>query len=259
MHEAAVRRISMESNLRRGLRQQEFLLQYQPQFDCHSGQLSGLEALVRWRDPAMGIVKPMDFIPLSEETGFIIPLTEWVLRTACQKRKEWELLGLPPVRIAVNLSPRQFLQKNIPQMIAGILQDSRLSPDLLEVEITESALTEDVKTARQILTSLRKMGISIAVDDFGTGYSSLSQLKAYPINVLKIDQSFIKNMLTDTSSAAIVCAVIAMSHEMGLRVIAEGVESSEQDQFLRSHQCDNVQGYLYGKPMDEDDFTKLFS
>jgi diguanylate cyclase (GGDEF)-like protein/PAS domain S-box-containing protein len=259
MHEAAVRRISMESNLRRGLRQQEFLLQYQPQFDCHSGQLSGMEALVRWRDPAMGIVKPMDFIPLSEETGFIIPLTEWVLRTACQKRKEWELLGLPPVRIAVNLSPRQFLQKNIPQMIAGILQDSRLSPDLLEVEITESALTEDVKTARQILTSLRKMGISIAVDDFGTGYSSLSQLKAYPINVLKIDQSFIKNMLTDTSSAAIVCAVIAMSHEMGLRVIAEGVESSEQDQFLRSHQCDNVQGYLYGKPMDEDDFTKLFS
>jgi diguanylate cyclase (GGDEF)-like protein/PAS domain S-box-containing protein len=259
MHEAAVKRISMESNLRRGLRQQEFLLQYQPQFDCQSGRLSGMEALVRWRDPDMGVVQPMDFIPLSEETGFIIPLTEWVLRTACQKRKEWELLGLPPVRIAVNLSPRQFLQKNIPQMIAGILKDSRLSADLLEVEITENALTEDVKAARKILTSLREMGISVAVDDFGTGYSSLSQLKVFPINVLKIDRSFIKNMLTDTSSAAIVCAIIAMSHEMGLKVIAEGVESSEQDQFLKDHRCDSVQGYFNGRPMDEDDIPKLFS
>ena len=258
MHEAAVRRISMESNLRRGLRQQEFLLQYQPQFDCHSGQLSGMEALVRWRDPAMGIIQPVDFIPLSEENGFIVPLTEWVLRTACQKRKEWELLGLPPVRIAINLSPRQFLQKNIPQMIAGILEDSRLSADLLEVEITENALTEDVKTARQILTSLRDMGISVALDDFGTGYSSLSQLKAFPINVLKIDQSFITNMLADTGSAAIVCAVIAMSHEMGLKVVAEGVETGEQDQFLKNHRCDRVQGYFYGRPMDDDEIPKLF-
>lgn len=259
MHEAAVKRISLESNLRRGLRQQEFLLQYQPQFDCQSGALSGLEALVRWRDPAMGVVQPVDFIPLSEETGFIVPLTEWVLRTACQKRKEWDLLGLPPVRIAVNLSPRQFLQKNIPQMIAGILQDSRLPAALLEVEITENALTEDVDTARQILNSLRTMGVSIAVDDFGTGYSSLSQLKTYPINVLKIDRSFIKNMIADTSSAAIVCAVIAMSHEMGLKVIAEGVESSAQDQFLKKQGCDRVQGFLYGKPVDADEITKLFT
>jgi len=259
MHEAALKRISMETNLRRGLRQQEFLLQYQPQFDCQSGRLSGLEALVRWRDPALGVVQPIDFIPLSEETGFIIPLTEWVLRTACQKRKEWELLGFPPVRIAVNLSPRQFLQKDIPQMIAGILKDSRLSASLLEVEITENALTEDVKTARQILTSLREMGISVAVDDFGTGYSSLSQLKSYPINVLKIDQSFIKNMLNDTGSSAIVCAVIAMSHEMGLKVIAEGVESAEQDRYLKDHHCDCVQGYFYGRPMDEDDIPRLIT
>ena len=258
MHEAAVRRISMESNLRRGLRQQEFLLQYQPQFDCRSGRLSGMEALVRWRDPARGIVPPADFIPLSEETGFIVPLSEWVLRTACQKRKEWDLLGFPPVRISVNLSPRQFLQKNIPQMIAGILQDSRLPAELLEVEITENALTEDVNTARQILTSLRDMGISIAVDDFGTGYSSLSQLKTYPINVLKVDRSFIKNMLDDTSSSAIVCAVIAMSHEMGLKVVAEGVETDEQDRFLKDHHCDCVQGFLYGRPMDEDEITRLF-
>jgi diguanylate cyclase (GGDEF)-like protein/PAS domain S-box-containing protein len=259
MHEAAIKRISLESNLRRGLRQQEFLLQYQPQFDCQSGALSGLEALVRWRDPAMGVVQPVDFIPLSEETGFIVPLTEWVLRTACQMRKEWDLLGLPPVRIAVNLSPRQFLQKNIPQMIAGILQDSRLPATLLEVEITENALTEDVDTARQILSSLRGMGVSIAVDDFGTGYSSLSQLKTYPINVLKIDRSFIKNMVDDTSSAAIVCAVIAMSHEMGLKVIAEGVENTAQAQFLKKQGCDRVQGFLYGKPVDADEITKLFT
>src|SRR5512133_612411 len=259
MHDVAVKRISMESNLRRGLRQQEFLLQYQPQFDCQSGNLSGLEALIRWRDPAMGVIQPIDFIPLSEETGFIVPLTEWVLRTACQKRKEWDLLGLPPVRIAVNLSPKQFLQKNIPQMIAGILADSRLPAELLEVEITENALTEDVKTARQILTSLRDMATSTAAHDFGTGYSSLSQLKTYPINVLKVDRSFIKNMLDDTSSSAIVCAVIAMSHEMGLRVIAEGVESSAQDRFLKDQGCDRVQGFLYGKPMDADEITTLFT
>ena len=258
MHEAAVKRISMESNLRRGLRQQEFLLQYQPQFDCQSGTLNGLEALVRWRDPAMGVVQPVEFIPLSEETGFIVPLTEWVLRTACQKRREWDLLGLPPVRVAVNLSPRQFLQKNLPQMIADILQDSRLPATLLEVEITESALTEDVPTARQILKSLRKMGVSIAVDDFGTGYSSLSQLKSYPINILKIDRSFIKNLTDDASSAAIVCAVIAMSHEMGLKVVAEGVESAVQGQFLKDHGCDGVQGFFYGKPIDADEVTKLF-
>jgi len=259
MHEAAVKRISLESNLRRGLRQQEFLLHYQPQFDCQSGSLCGLEALVRWRDPATGIVPPAEFIPLSEETGFIVPLTEWVIRTACQKRKEWDLLGLPPVRIAVNLSPRQFLQKNIPQMIADILQDSRLPAKFLEVEITESALTEDVATATKILGSLQKMGVSIAIDDFGTGYSSLGQLKSYPINVLKIDRSFIKNLTDDTSSAAIVCAVIAMSHEMGLKVIAEGVESDLQDQFLKNQGCDSVQGFLYSKPVDGDEITRLYT
>ena len=259
MHEAAVKRISMESDLRRALRQQEFLLHYQPQFDCLSGNLSGIEALVRWRDPVKGVVLPSEFIPLSEEIGFIVPLTEWIIRTACQKRKEWDLLGLPPVRIAVNLSPRQFLQKNIPQMIAGILKDSRLAAEFLEVEITENALTEDVNTARQILDSLQEMGVSIAVDDFGTGYSSLGQLKSYPINVLKIDQSFIKNLTDDTSSSAIVCAVIAMSHEMGLKVVVEGVESSEQDQFLKKQGCDNVQGFLYSKPVDADEITRLFT
>lgn len=259
MHEAAVKRISMESDLHRGLRQQEFLLQYQPQFDCLSGKLSALEALVRWRDPVTGVVPPAEFIPLSEETGFIVPLTEWVLRTACQKRKEWDLLGMPPVRIAVNLSPRQFLQKNMPEMIAGILRDSRLPAKFLELEITENALTEDVNIARQILNSLQEMGVSIAVDDFGTGYSSLGQLKSYPINVLKIDQSFIKNLTDDTSSSAIVCAVIAMSHEMGLKVVAEGVESAEQDQFLKEQGCDRVQGFLYGKPVDADEITRLFT
>lgn len=259
MHEAAVKRISMDSNLRRGLRQQEFLLQYQPQFDCQSGSLSGLEALVRWRDPAMGIVQPVEFIPLSEETGFIVPLTEWVLRTACKKRKEWDLMGLPPVRIAVNLSPRQFLQKNLPQLIAGILEDSHLPAKLLEVEITENALTEDVDTARQILDSLQMMGVSIAVDDFGTGYSSLGQLKSYPIDVLKIDRSFIRNLTDDTSSAAIVCAVIAMSHEMGMKVVAEGVENADQSRFLKDQGCDRVQGYLYGKPLDGDEIARLFT
>jgi len=258
MHEAAVKRISMESNLRRGLRQQEFLLHYQPQFDCRSGRLSGLEALVRWRDPAMGVVRPAEFIPLSEETGFILPLTEWVLRSACRQRKEWELLGLPPVRIAVNLSPRQFLQKNLTQLIAGILEDARLSPSLLEVEITENALAEDVLAARKILGTLRQMGVSIAIDDFGTGYSSLSQLKSFPITTLKIDQSFIRTLNDETSSAAIVCAVIAMSHEMGIKVIAEGVENAEQEQFLKEQECDNAQGFLYGEPVDADEITKLF-
>ena len=259
MHEAAVRRISMEANLRRGLRQQEFLLHYQPQFDCRTGELRGLEALVRWRDPATGLVPPSEFIPLSEETGFIIPLTEWVLRTACQKRKEWDLLGFPPVRIAVNLSPRQFLHKNTPQLIADILQDSRLPATLLEVEITEGALTEDVPAARKILTSLQSMGVSIAIDDFGTGYSSLSQLKSFPINILKIDRSFIRTVTEDSGSAAIVCAVIAMSHEMGLSVVAEGVERADQDEFLKKHGCDHVQGYFHGRPVEAEEITKLFA
>lgn len=259
MHEAAVKRISMESDLRRGLKNHEFILQYQPQFDCLNGRLSGIEALVRWRDPVKGIVSPAEFIPLSEETGFILPLTEWVIRTACRKRKEWEISGLPPVRIAINLSPRQFLQKNLPEVIAAILQEARLPANFLEVEITENALTEDVDTAIQILNSLQDMGVSIAVDDFGTGYSSLSQLNSYPINTLKIDQSFINNLTVDTSSSAIVCAVIAMSHEMGLKVVAEGVETSGQAQFLKKQGCDSVQGFFFGKPVDADEITRLFT
>lgn len=259
MHEAAVKRISMESDLRRGLKQQEFILHYQPQFDCLSGRLSGLEALVRWRDPIKGIVSPAEFIPLSEETGFILQLTEWVIRTACRKRKEWDLLGMPPVRVAVNLSPRQFLNKNIPDVIASILEESHLPAEFLEVEITENTLTEDVDTAIMILNGLQKMGVSIAVDDFGTGYSSLSQLNSYPINTLKIDQSFINNLTDDTSSSAIVCAVIAMSHEMGLKVVAEGVENAKQDLFLKKQGCDSVQGFLYGKPLAADEITRLFT
>lgn len=259
MHDAAVKRISMESNLPRGLKQQEFFLQYQPQFDCQSGKLCGIEALVRWRDPLLGCVQPADFIPLSEETGFIIPLTAWILVNAFQKRKEWDLLGLPQVRIAVNLSPRQFLQKDLPKMIAGLLEDARLPASFLELEITENALTEDIHTARTILKKLQKMGVSIAVDDFGTGYSSLSQLNSYPINTLKIDKSFTRNLTVDSSSDAIVCAVISMAHEMGFQVIAEGVENGEQAQFLKNHSCDRVQGFFYGRPMDADEITNLYT
>lgn len=259
LHEAAMTRISMDGNLRRALRQREFILHYQPQFDCKTRELVGLEALVRWRDPDKGIIMPGDFIPLAEENGFIIPLTEWILRTACQQRKEWALLGIDKPRVAVNISPKQFLQRDLPQFIDGILQDARLPASLLELEVTEHTLTTDVDTATKTLNALKDMGISISIDDFGTGYSSLSQLHTFPINMLKIDRSFVGNLGNDSSNPAIVAAVIAMAHEIGLKVIAEGVETVEQEQFLQRNGCDYLQGFLYGRPMDADEISRLFA
>jgi len=259
LHEAAMTRISMDGNLRRALRQREFILHYQPQFDCKTRELIGLEALVRWRDPDKGIIMPGDFIPLAEENGFIIPLTEWILRTACQQRKEWALLGIDSPRVAVNISPKQFLQRDLPQFIDGILRDARLPASLLELEVTEHTLTTDVDTAKKTLNALKDMGISISIDDFGTGYSSLSQLHTFPINMLKIDRSFVGNLGNDSSNPAIVAAVIAMAHEIGLKVIAEGVETVEQEQFLQRNGCDYLQGFLYGRPMDADEISRLFA
>lgn len=259
LHEAAMTRISMEGNLRRALRQREFVLHYQPQFDCMTRELIGIEALVRWRDPDSGLIMPDEFISLAEENGFIIPLTEWILRTACQQRKEWSLLGIARSRIAVNISPRHFLQKDLPQQIDCILRDARLPASLLELEVTEHTLTADIATARNTLNELKSMGISISIDDFGTGYSSLSQLNAFPINMLKIDRSFIRNLNDDGSNSAIVAAVIAMAHEMGLKVIAEGVETVEQEQFLQRSGCDFLQGFLYGRPMEADEISRIFA
>jgi diguanylate cyclase len=249
MNESALKRLTMEHLLRQAITREELSLHYQPQVTLTTGRISGLEALLRWHNPELGSVSPAEFIPLAEESGLIVPIGEWVLRTACQQASDWRHQGLPLPRIGVNVSVKQFVQRNFPTLVAQILDETGLEPEALEIEITESLLMRDADGAALTLGKLKALGIQLAIDDFGTGYSSLSRLKEFPIDRLKIDRSFVCAISTDPNDQAIASAVIAMADSMNLRVVAEGVETVDQLDFLRAKHCSEVQGYYLSRPL----------
>jgi len=242
----------MISGLQKALTNQELELHYQPEIDARTGRVIAVEALLRWHHPMRGLVSPAEFIPLAEQTGLIVPMGDWVLRAACAQAAAWRRGKLAPVRVAVNLSARQFEDADFVARVEDALEESGLEPTALELEITESMVARDATQAAKWLSDLRSLGIRVMVDDFGTGYSSLAHLKRFPIDGLKIDRSFVQNLPTDRHDASITRAVIAMAHELGLEVVAEGVEVQEQLAFLREHGCDLAQGYLFGAPMPAD-------
>ncbi|OGW25749.1 MAG: hypothetical protein A2X59_03995 [Nitrospirae bacterium GWC2_42_7] len=257
MNVVVLKRLSLENDLRKALEHNEFLLYYQPKVAIKNNKIVGAEALLRWQHPGSGIVSPLDFIPVAEETGLIVPIGEWVIRTACQQNKEWQKLGFEPISIAVNLSNRQFEQSNLLEMIIRTLKEIDMATKYVELEITESSLMKNPDAAIAILNELKDIGITIAIDDFGTGYSSLEYLKRIPLNSLKIALPFIRNILTSPDDAAITKTIITLAHNMNLKVIAEGVETKEQLDFLRTLGCDEVQGYFFSKPLPADEFMKL--
>lgn len=257
MNAAALKRLSLENDLRRALEREEFIVHYQPQVSAGTGQLTGMEALVRWQHPKLGLVSPAEFIPLAEETGLIVPLGRWVLREACAQSKRWHDEGLAALRVAVNLSARQFEQPDLTEMIAQVLAETGLNPRCLELELTESSVMKDADASAAVLCELKRSGIHISIDDFGTGYSSLSYLNRFPIDKLKVDQSFVREMLSSQSDAAIVRAVITLAHSLKLKVVAEGVETKEQLAFLHLLKCDEMQGYLFSKPLPAEAFERL--
>ena len=257
MNVKARARLMLESSLRRALDRGEFTLYYQPRVDLFSGRVIGAEALLRWRHPEIGLVPPVEFIPILEETGMIIPVGDWVLRQASQQNRAWQDMGLPPIRMAVNLSVRQFIQKDLAESVLRILEQVGLSPEYMELEITEDLLLEHNQTNIITLTKLRNQGIHISIDDFGTGYSSLSYLKRLPIDTLKIDQSFVRDIDTDPDNKAIASAIIAMANSLHLNVLAEGVETDEQLAFLRAQGCNEIQGFSFSQPLPADEFERL--
>jgi diguanylate cyclase (GGDEF)-like protein/PAS domain S-box-containing protein len=248
---------AMEHSLRRSLERNELSLHYQPQIDIETGNITGMEALLRWQHPERGMIPPNEFIPLAEETGLIISIGEWVLRSACAQNKAWQDAGLPPVRIAVNLSVRQLKQKNLVAKIAEILAETGLDPQWLELELTESVIMQNAEDSVQQLHEIKSLGITLAIDDFGTGYSSLSYLKRFPIDKVKIDQSFVQGVCNNLDDAAISRAIIALAASLNLRVTAEGVETPDQLSFLREHQCCDAQGYLFSRPIPADAMTQM--
>jgi diguanylate cyclase (GGDEF)-like protein len=259
MNTNALKRLTLENNLRKALERKEVFLHYQPKMDAKDKKIVGVEALIRWKHPELGLVSPAEFIPLAEETGLIIPIGEWVLRTACSQNKAWQKAGLEPIRISVNLSSRQFEQKNLLETISLVLFEADLDPEYLELEITESTVMKNPKYAIATLQELKATGINISIDDFGTGYSSLNYLRQLPLDSLKVDRSFVNKALTSTSDASIISAIIALAHNLNLKVVAEGVETEEQLKFLRKLQCNEVQGYLFSKPLHADEFVQLLN
>ncbi|PSF36065.1 diguanylate cyclase [Aphanothece hegewaldii CCALA 016] len=257
MNTKALERLTLENNLYKALKRGEFLLHYQPQIDLNTGQIVGMEALIRWQRDEVELISPAQFIPLAEETGLIVAIGEWVLQTACTQNRAWQLAGLPPLRVAINLSACQFQQGNLVQIVRQILQQTGLDPQYLELEITESIAMQDINLTITVLKELKAMGIYISIDDFGTGYSSLSTLRDFPVDALKIDQSFIRELWTHSSNKAIVKSVIALGHGLGLKLIAEGVETTEQLQFLRSLGCDVAQGYFISRPLSTEAATQF--
>jgi len=249
--------ITLEAELRHALANQEFELFYQPQIDLRSGRIIGAEALIRWRHPVRGLVRPLDFLPFAEETGLIIPINEWVIAEACRVCKGWSKDDLPRLRMAVNLSPVQFRNRDMVALVGDVLDRTGLDPKLLELELTETILMHDAEAVTVALRELRRRGVSISIDDFGTGYSSLAYVKKFPVDRIKIDQSFVRNMTTDPNDAAIVRAVINLGHSLGIDVIAEGVENQDQVEILRTEGCEEAQGYLFAKPLPLAEFEAL--
>lgn len=243
-------KLERQEELRRALAQSELFLQYQPQMDLATGRIFAVEALIRWRHPERGLVSPGAFIPLAEETGLILPIGDWTLRTACRQNKAWQLSGLPPIVVSVNVSARQFQEKDWVERVAAALEESGLEARYLELELTESLIMQDVQQAVETMHRLEKLGVHLAIDDFGTGYSSLSALKRFPVGRLKIDQSFVQDLPGDTDDAAIAQAIISLAHSLQLRVIAEGVETRDQLDFLHEAGCNEIQGYYLSRPID---------
>ncbi|RJX18010.1 MAG: GGDEF domain-containing response regulator [Desulforudis sp.] len=255
MNAKASERLSLENSMRRALERREFVVHYQPKINVKSGGITGMEALVRWQHPKLGLVLPGEFIPLAEESGLIVPIGEWVLKTACAQNKAWQDSGFPSIRVAVNLSARQFQLQNLVEVVSRVLKTTGLDPTCLELEITESIAMQNAEHTVSVLNQLNEMGIQLSIDDFGTGYSSLSYLRRFPINKLKIDRSFVAEIGTDSHNGAIASAVIVLGRSLNMGVIAEGVEREEQLNFLKDHDCFEMQGFLFGKPMPVEDFT----
>lgn len=255
----AQNRLTLEQRLRKALERNEFVLFYQPQVDVASGKLIGMEALLRWQHPEAGLIPPRKFIPIAEETGLILPIGEWVLRTAIAQNMAWQKKELPPLRIAVNLSVRQLQQENLVEKIGEFLQEEGMEGGWLELEITESVAMEDLELTSRVLTQLKELGIHIAIDDFGIGYSSLNYLKRFPIDTLKVDQSFIRDSLSNSGDGAIVSTILGLARDLNYWAIAEGVETEEQLEFLKVKACDGIQGYLISHPLPARDMTILLN
>lgn len=257
IHGASLERLTLESSLRHAVENDELRLYYQAKRDLRTGAVSGVEALLRWQHPDLGLIAPMQFIPLAEETGLIVPIGRWVLESACRQSVAWQRAGGPPLTMAVNLSARQFLDPDLLTDIAAVLEKTGMDPRLLELEITESMLMRDVDKAVEILHGLKARGIRIAIDDFGTGYSSLSSLKQFPLDTIKIDGAFIEDVASNAESKGLTEAIIAVGRTLSLTVIAEGVETSEQVEYLREHACDEFQGFYLNVPMPAEEFARM--
>ncbi len=257
MNAVALRRLTLDGHLRRALERGEFALHYQPQMDLTTGCLDAAEALLRWHNPELGDISPLEFIPLAEENGMIIPIGEWVIRNACAQAKRWRDEGLCIRRVAVNVSVAQFVQANFAGLIRNALEAAGLEPDGLELEVTESLLAKDVEGSVRTLHALKAIGVQLSIDDFGTGYSSMSHLKSFPVDRLKIDRSFVKGVTSDPDDAAITMAVLSMAKSMHLGVVAEGVENQEQMDFFQEKLCEQVQGYYLSRPVPAEELGAL--
>jgi diguanylate cyclase (GGDEF)-like protein len=253
----SVELLNLETNLRYALERSQFQIYYQPQVDLSSGRIIGAEALIRWMHPEQGFISPGQFIPLAEQNGLIVPIGEWVLQTACQQLKKWQDAGLPSLRIAVNLSVRQFNQPDLIKKVVQTLESTNLDPQYLELELTESMLVDNIKLANAQLKELKALGISISLDDFGTGYSSLSYLQKFNLDILKIDRGFVTDINHNEKNATITKAIISMAHGLNLHVIAEGVEKEAELEFLREQKCNTIQGYLFSPPVPGDKFEEM--
>jgi diguanylate cyclase (GGDEF)-like protein/PAS domain S-box-containing protein len=259
MNARAIERQVVESSLRNALAREEFVLHYQPKVNLDTGRITGAEALLRWSHPEWGMTQPLRFVQIAEDCGLIVPIGRWVLREACEQVKRWKAVGLNPGTVAVNVSSLEFRHRDFVEGVRSILHETGLAPDSLQLEITESVLMRDVVSTAEVLASLKEMGVELAVDDFGTGYSSLSYLMQFPIDVLKIDQSFVRNIADVENNGIIVSAVISMGNKLKHRVIAEGVEDKVQLAFLKEHRCDEAQGYIFSRPLAADQFASLLN
>jgi diguanylate cyclase (GGDEF)-like protein/PAS domain S-box-containing protein len=255
----SVERLTLETQLARALSRSEFSIQYQPQASLQTGAIVGAEALLRWWNPQLGRVSPAQFIPIAEDTGFIVPLGKWILKTACEQNVAWQRQGLPPIVMSVNLSPRQFKDANLLKDIVAVLEESGMAPELLELEITESVIMHNFQHATERVAAIKKLGVRLAIDDFGTGYSSLSQLRRFPIDTLKVDRSFIRDIPANAEDSAITEAIISLGKTLGVVVVAEGVETAVQRAFLRERGCDQMQGFYFSKPCHPDAFAQLLA
>jgi len=254
LQQATLKKLKLETDLRKALEKNQLILYYQPKINIITGKIIGTEALIRWDHPKLGIVSPDQFIPLAEETGLIVPIGEWVIRSACKQAKIWQDEGHPNLTIAVNISLRQFMQNNLHEVIGEILDETGLTPEYLELEITES-MALDVNCTMRVLKRIKSLGVSISIDDFGTGYSSLSYLSQFPIDRLKIDQSFVRNL--NSSNQAIIKSIIDIAHNLNIEVIAEGVETEEHVNFLHGQMCKEAQGYYFSKPLPNHEIDQI--